>query len=169
MRRIAILLGACLALGAGVAVAGCGGGGRSNASETDAATNNAAAPQQTVKISEKEFSLDPSTVTVGQPETVAFQVTNNGQIAHALEVEGNGIEQETDTLQPGDSTTLTVQFSKAGSYEMYCPIDGHEDKGMKGSIRVGGSSGTGAETGGTTSEDEMTSTEDTTTSKGPGY
>jgi uncharacterized cupredoxin-like copper-binding protein len=170
MRRIAIVLGAVLSFGAGLALAGCGGGGGSdNAGATTSNAASGSAPQQTVKISEKEFSLSPSAVNVGRPGTVAFQVTNNGQIAHALEIEGNGVEQETETIEPGESATISVQLSKAGSYEMYCPIDGHEDKGMKGSIRVAGSSGAGADTRGTTTDDDMTSTGDTSTSKGPGY
>jgi plastocyanin len=148
MRRIAVLLGACLAL------AGCGGGG--GKSSQGSATG---APQQTVSISEKEYSLSPSAAKVGSPGTVAFKVTNNGQIAHALEIEGNGVEEETDTIQPGQSATLTVKLSKAGSYEMYCPIDGHKDKGMKGEITVGGSAGSGG----------TTTTQGTTTNKGPGY
>jgi uncharacterized cupredoxin-like copper-binding protein len=151
MRRIAVLLGACLAL------AGCGGGGGSNASE-NSSTSSAGAPEQTVKISEKEFSLDPSKVSIAKPETVAFHVTNNGQIAHALEIEGNGVEQETETIEPGQTATLTVHLSKTGSYELYCPIDGHKDKGMEGDLTVGGSAGGG-----------MTTTEGTTTNKGPGY
>jgi uncharacterized cupredoxin-like copper-binding protein len=155
MRRIAVLLGACLALGAGFALAGCGGGG-SNASEEN---TTAGAAQQTVQISEKEYSLTPSTVSISKPETVAFKVTNDGQVAHALEVEGNGVEEETETIQPGGTATLTVELSKSGSYELYCPIDGHKDKGMKGDLTVGGSSGSGG----------MTTTEGTTTNKGPGY
>jgi uncharacterized cupredoxin-like copper-binding protein len=155
MRRTALLIGACLAL------AGCGGGGYGggggNASGTT--TTTAGAAGKTVQISEKEYSLTPSTVNIAQPGTVSFKVTNDGQIAHALKVEGNGVEQETDTLQPGDTTTLTVQLAKAGSYEMYCPVDGHEGKGMKGTVSVGGSAGSGG----------MTTTDDTTTDKGPGY
>jgi uncharacterized cupredoxin-like copper-binding protein len=166
MRKIAVLLDAALTLGAGLALAACGGNGGGS---ENAGNGNATAPQQTVRISEKEFSLTPSAVNVGQPETVAFQVTNDGQIAHKLEIEGNGIEQETETTPPGETATLTVQLSKAGSYEMYCPIDGHEDKGMKGSIRVAGSSGAGADTRGTTTDEDMTTTEGTTTNKGPGY
>ena len=168
MRKIAIALGAAATLLlSGLALAGCGGGG--GGSTEQAGSGNAGAPQQTVTISEKEYSLTPSTVNIGQPETVAFKVTNDGQTAHALEVEGDGVEQETDTIQPGETQTITVQFSKAGSYEMYCPIDGHEGKGMKGSIRVAGSSGAGADTRGTTTDHEMTSTEDDSGSKGPGY
>jgi uncharacterized cupredoxin-like copper-binding protein len=147
MRRIAVVIGACLAL------AGCGGG------ESSSSEGSSAAPEQTVTLSETEFSIDPNTVSVDQPGTVAFKVQNKGQIAHALEVEGNGLEEETDTIEPGESATLTVKL-EAGSYEMYCPIDGHKDKGMEGEITVAGSPGAG---GG------MTTTEGTTTDDSPGY
>jgi hypothetical protein len=52
-----------------------------------------------------------------------------------------------------------VSFTKNGSYELYCPIDGHKAQGMKGTLTVGSAGGTG----GTTTE------ETTTTSKIPGY
>ena len=148
MRRIALLVGACLAL------AGCGGGGKSNASPA-----SGAAPRQTVTLSEAEFSITPNSVNISRAGTVAVKVRNMGHVTHALEVEGNGVEEKSGSIQPGQSATLTVKFAKTGSYEMYCPIDGHKAKGMKGTITVGGSAGTG---GGTT-------TEGTTTNKGPGY
>jgi uncharacterized cupredoxin-like copper-binding protein len=160
MRRIAVLTGVCLTL------AGCGGGGESSSSKRPAVS-----AQQTISISETEFSLDPSTVNIGRAGTVSFNVTNRGQFTHALEIEGKGVEEETDSIKPGDSATLKVQLSKAGSYEMYCPVDGHEDKGMKGVVRVGGSSAAGgAETrGGTTTDQGMTTTQGTSTDESPGY
>ena len=151
---MAILIGVCLA------VAGCGGGGDSGSSQAGDSA------QQTVSISETEFSLDPSSVDVAKPGTVTFEVTNNGQIAHALEVEGMGVEDETESIEPGQSATLTVELNEAGSYEMYCPIDDHKDMGMEGTVRVGGSSGAG---GTTTDDDDMTTTEGTTTEDSPGY
>jgi uncharacterized cupredoxin-like copper-binding protein len=154
MRRIAMLIGVCLV------VAGCGGGGDSDSSQ------GGDSAQQTVSISETEFSLDPSSVEVSEPGTVTFEVTNNGQIAHALEVEGMGVEDETESIEPGQSATLTVELNEAGSYEMYCPIDDHKDMGMEGTVQVGGSSGAG---GTTTDDDDMTTTEGTTTEDSPGY
>jgi uncharacterized cupredoxin-like copper-binding protein len=153
MRRIAVVIGACLAL------AGCGGGGESSSSQGSGGS------EQTVTISETEYALKPSSVDVAKTGTVTFEVKNDGQIAHALEVEGNGVEQETDTIQPGQSATLSVTLDKAGKYEVYCPIDGHKDKGMEGDITVGGSAGAG---GGMTT-DEDTTTEGTTTEESPGY
>jgi len=31
---------------------------------------------------------------------------------------------------------LTVTFQKSGTYEMYCPVDGHEQLGMKGKVVI---------------------------------
>jgi uncharacterized cupredoxin-like copper-binding protein len=165
MRRIAFLIGACLAL------AGCGGSGSSESSETSGGSQGAA--QRTITVSETEFSLTPNVVDIGQPGTVAFRVRNIGQIAHALEIEGQGVHDETEAIQPGQSATLTIRLSKAGSYEMYCPIDSHESKGMKGTVKVAGTSGAGGMQtgGGTTTDDDTTSTEGTTTDDkgGSGY
>lgn len=132
-------------------LAGCGGGGSTTSAQGGAVV-------QTVQISEKEFSLVPNTASLSKTGTYEFQVTNDGQIPHAFEVEGNGVEEKTGHIDPGSSMTLRVTLSKNGSYEMYCPIDGHKDQGMKGTITVGG----GAAGAGTT-------TGETTTSSRPGY
>jgi len=34
-----------------------------------------------------------------------------------------------------------VTFSKTGTYEFYCPVDGHRDQGMEGVLTVGAASG----------------------------
>jgi plastocyanin len=133
-------------------LAGCGGS--SNTSSKPSGT-----VMQTVQISEKEYSLTPRTVTLSKPGTYAFKITNSGTITHALEIEGNGVEEKSGDIQAGSSATLNVSFTKNGSYELYCPIDGHKAQGMKGTLTVGSAGGTG----GTTTE------ETTTTSKIPGY
>ena len=156
MRKAALLLPVCLAL------AGCGGGGSSSSSSGGSgATAAAPAALHTVSLSESEYELSPSTVRVATAGKVTFDVRNTGQIAHALEIEGNGVGAETGHIAPGETASITVTLPKSGTYEMYCPIDGHRDKGMEGTIQVGGSAG-GMTTGGTT-------TEGTTTSGGSGY
>ena len=86
---------------------------------------------------------------------VTFKVTNNGQIDHSLEVEGQGVEEETETIEPGETAELTVDLSKEGSYEIYCPIDDHRDQGMEGTLTVGAASAGGSGT----SEDEGSTTD----------
>ena len=88
----------------------------------------------TATLSEWKIELSQRTVTAG---SVAFTVTNNGTIPHAFEVEGQGIERETDVIQPGARATLRLSL-KPGSYEVYCPVggDSHKHLGMTTRLRV---------------------------------
>jgi plastocyanin len=145
MRRLLVLLPLSLLFAA------CGGSSSPSA--------GAGPVVQTIQISEKEYSLTPSTVTVSKTGTYDLGVSNNGTIAHALEIEGNGVDEKTGDIQPGAAATLQVTLGKDGSYDLYCPIDGHRSQGMKGTLTVGS-----AGSGGTTTNDAGT-----TTSRGYGY
>ena len=147
MRRLLALLPAALLLAA------CGG--------TSGGGNGASGVIQTIQISEKEYSLNPSTLTVPKPGTYEFDVTNDGQITHAFTIEqSGGGEAKTGDIDPGSHKTVKFSFSASGKYEMYCPIDGHKDMGMAGMISVGGAAG-----GATTTNPQA----ETTTSSAPGY
>jgi uncharacterized cupredoxin-like copper-binding protein len=123
------------------ALAGCGGDDNQTASAGSTTAPDAGG--QTVNVSETEYKLDPSNPTV-QPGTVSFKATNDGSVDHNLEVEGPEGEQELEQdLAPGESGTLTVDLSKPGKYEFYCPIGGHRDAGMEGEITVAGGGGAG--------------------------
>ncbi len=89
---------------------------------------------ETVAISETDFALDPSDATVAAG-SVTFDVSNDGDTVHNLEVEGDGVEEVTDDLEPGASGQLTVDLA-AGTYEMYCAIGNHRDLGMDGTVTV---------------------------------
>jgi uncharacterized cupredoxin-like copper-binding protein len=118
-----------------IAAAGCGGGNGSSKSEEKASSGGQVI--RTITISETEYKLTPSTVTLSKAGTYEFKVVNKGTTTHALEVEGSGEEAKSSDVEPGKSTTLKATFEKSGSYEMYCPIDGHRDEGMKGEVTVG--------------------------------
>jgi uncharacterized cupredoxin-like copper-binding protein len=150
------LLGAVVVV---VGLSGCGGGSGAGSSQSEASstTTSSAASQpslKTVTISEKEFSLTPGSVSLSKPGTYTFKAVNKGTITHSLEIEGNGVEQKASEIGPGSSTTITVDL-KNGSYEMYCPVDGHKNEGMKGTITVGSSSAGGI---GTTTQTDTTPT-----------
>jgi plastocyanin len=110
------------------AVAGCGG---DDGGETTNGTSS-----QTFSISESDFGLTPSTVTIDAPGTYTFEATNDGGVDHSLEIEGNGVEEETETIGPGESASVTVDL-ETGTYEMYCPISNHRELGMAGEVTVG--------------------------------
>jgi uncharacterized cupredoxin-like copper-binding protein len=144
-------LAAALAVGA-LVIAGCGsdddgsGDSSTGAAKSAGASTGATSGAGAVKLSETEFKIDPANPAVKKAGKVTFNVTNDGQVVHALEVEGPNDEEETGSIQPGESATLSVDLGKAGTYEMYCPIGNHKAMGMKGTVVVaGGGSGVAKE------------------------
>jgi plastocyanin len=153
MRALALVL----LLAAGFALSACG------SDDSPEGSPPAASAGQTIEISASDFKFDPPNIPLEQAGEYTFRLTNDGGAPHALEIEGAGIEEAaSETIQPGESTELTVELQE-GEYEMYCPVDGHREMGMEGTLVVGGgAAGTGATTedDGTTTEDDGTTTED---------
>ncbi len=127
-----------------LALAGCGGGDGQVAQEEEETTatkeeETTAAettePIEVIEVRETEYALDPADITLEQPGTYVFRAVNVGNATHALEIEGQGIEEETENLQPGESAELTVTL-EPGTYEMYCPVSNHRELGMDGSVTV---------------------------------
>jgi plastocyanin len=139
------------------ALAGCGAGGGGQAGEqpgspeprkpSETTGEAAAAPGQvieTIEVKETEFALNPARITLDKPGTYVFKAVNTGAVVHSLEIEGKGIEEETPILDPGQDADLKVTL-KPGTYEMYCPVGGHRQQGMDGTVTVGqGPGGQGA-------------------------
>ncbi|MFF3326225.1 plastocyanin/azurin family copper-binding protein [Streptomyces sp. NPDC002889] len=85
-------------------------------------------------LTDFRITLSQKTFT---PGAYTFVAKNDGRHDHALEIEGPAGEHRTETLAPGATATLEVTL-KSGTYEVYCPVDGHKDLGMKTEITVGG-------------------------------
>ena len=132
-----------------VIAAGCGSSSSnsSSAPSTPAAapTTSTAAPAagaHAVAVSETEYKLTPADPSVKSGK-VTIVARNNGKVPHAIEVEGGGSggkDAKSATIAPGQSATLAVDLKAGKTYAWYCPIDGHKGLGMKGSIKVAGSS-----------------------------
>jgi uncharacterized cupredoxin-like copper-binding protein len=139
MTRRSTLAIAALAVLGSLAIAGCGSSSDNSsttAASTSSTTTSAAGGGSTVDVSETDFKLNPADPTV-KAGTVSFNATNDGAVTHSLEVEGPSGEQELESdLAPGQSGTLTVDLSKPGKYEFYCPIGSHKQMGMEGTVTV---------------------------------
>jgi uncharacterized cupredoxin-like copper-binding protein len=116
---------------------------------------------KTVSVHESEYKLSPNTITLSKAGTYVFKGVNDGTITHGLAVKGQGVDQKIASIAPGSSGTLKVTLSKAGTYEIYCPVDGHKALGMKGEVTVGGSGAAGG--GGTSTMNTNTGSSGTTT------
>ena len=65
---------------------------------------------------------------------VKIDFDNPSSVPHAVEVEGNGVEKETEVVTKGKSS-VSVDL-KAGTYEFYCPVGKHKQAGMEGTLTV---------------------------------
>ena len=150
MRRVLPLLAVVL-------LVGCG-----SDDGNDQASADTSSAGESVELTATEFKFDPSTIEIASAGETTFTVVNDGEFTHALEIEGQGIEEETDEIDGGTTTELTVDL-EPGEYEFYCPVGNHREQGMEGTLVVGGSAGgSGTMTG-------ETETEGTETEESSGY
>ena len=84
----------------------------------------------TVNATDYHFALSKRSVPVG---IVLFKVVNKGKVSHNFFIHG----KITKTLNPGQSQTLRVVFTKKGKFAYLCTILGHAKLGMKGTFAVG--------------------------------
>ena len=122
-----------------------GGGGSSDSSkaeDTGADTGGASSGGGGGGATKLKLTADPGgalkfdkTELTAKPGKVTITMDNPSDVPHAVEVEGQGVEEETKTLTNG-TADVTVDL-KAGKYEFYCPVDGHKESGMEGTLTVG--------------------------------
>jgi plastocyanin len=126
------------------AVTGCGGGDNNDNSSTTATTSTTgkttspsgggasalkvdADPSGALKFTKSTLSAKAGRVTI--------TMDNPSPVEHAIGIKGNGVKQDGSTVGKGGVSTVTANL-KAGKYEFYCPVDGHEQAGMKGTLTV---------------------------------
>jgi plastocyanin len=148
MRKHTLILAAIVASLTLVA-AGCGGGddnsdnGSANTSaDTTESSGGGGGGGGGGAASKLTLTADPGgalkfdkTALSAKAGKVTITMDNPSSVPHAVEVEGNGVEKETKTLTQGKAS-MSVDL-KAGKYEFYCPVDGHKQAGMKGTLTVG--------------------------------
>ncbi|HKG02483.1 MAG TPA: plastocyanin/azurin family copper-binding protein [Conexibacter sp.] len=138
-------LATALLLVSGV-LAACGGGsdddssssGGATAAQTTEAAGGGGAGATLIETAQESgglsFSRSDLTAQAGSV-TVTLDNPSGNQLPHAIEIEGNGVEEETDTIQPGGRDSVTVDL-RPGRYEFYCPVGNHRQQGMEGTLTV---------------------------------
>ena len=88
------------------------------------------------------LSADPSgalkfdkTSLSAKPGKVTIVMDNPSDVPHAVEIEGEGVEEEGETVGKGGVSKVSADL-KAGEYEFYCPVGNHADAGMEGTLTV---------------------------------
>jgi uncharacterized cupredoxin-like copper-binding protein len=130
------------------AVAGCGGDDNNDNASTTATTSTTpstettttpsgggggstlkvdAAPSGALEFTKKSLQAKPGKVTI--------EMDNPSPVDHAVGIKGNGVTVDGNTVGKGGVSKVTANL-KAGTYEFYCPVDAHEQAGMKGTLTV---------------------------------
>jgi plastocyanin len=110
-----------------------GGGGSSGTSSNSASSSSSGGKTLTVTADPGgAISWDKSSLSANAGK-VTLKIVNESSTPHAIEVEGNGVEEETKTVT-GGSAEVTVDL-KPGKYEYYCPVGTHRQT-MKGTLTV---------------------------------
>ena len=89
---------------------------------------------RTLDIAATEFRFAPDKITVRSGERVRINFKNSGTTSHNLILDG--LNAATQVIAPGKTTTLDFTAPAAGDYNFYCSVNGHKDKGMRGTLTV---------------------------------
>jgi plastocyanin len=126
MRRTAALTIAAVAAAAATGLSAHAAAGGSAAATT---IKLKAAADGANRFNKKRISAEPGRVTI------RLRNPSSSGKPHAVEIEGKGVEKESAVAGPGDRVSVSARL-KRGTYEFYCPVDGHKADGMKGTLVV---------------------------------
>lgn len=92
----------------------------------------AAPPEIQVEVTEYAIRIPPQIPAGHQTLTI----TNSGKEKHSLVLESNGHEYALpEPLARGAKGSLNVDLTP-GTYTVYCPVQGHKEKGMSTTVVV---------------------------------
>ena len=130
-----------------IPAAGCGGdddsggssssGGSTTKDNTSSGSGGGGGSGQTLKLTADPggaLKFDKTSLTA-KAGKVSVVMDNPSSLPHAIEVEGKGQELKGDTVTKGGVSKVSGTL-KPGTYEFYCPVDGHKAAGMKGTLTV---------------------------------
>lgn len=145
MRGTALAIGVAVAA---LAVAACGSSSKSKSTTAASSSSATSAPAsttpstsggQTVSLAADptgalKFNKTQATVKAGK---VTLTMSNPSPISHGIAVQGAGVSKSGQIVAHGGTSTVTVTL-KPGKYTFYCPVPGHRQAGMQGTLTVTG-------------------------------
>ena len=89
-----------------------------------------------VKVSLDEYAMDVAGADDLMPGPAVIEITNRSREEHSFVFEGTDkIQRLEENIKPGETETIRVELEPT-SYNVYCPIDDHKNKGMSSVIKV---------------------------------
>jgi plastocyanin len=133
---------------AGLAFGACGGDDDSSSDSGSGSSGGSSAGSQSgggsgggskIALTAKEeggFSFDKKTASAKAGKvTLTLENPSSDQAPHAIAVEGSGVDEDGEIVQPGGKSTVAADL-KAGEYTFYCPVGSHRQQGMEGTLTV---------------------------------
>jgi plastocyanin len=136
MKRLSILGATAL-----LALAGCGGSNNNSSNTTttsggaSSGTASAGGGQQlkiSADASQLKYNVTQLSAKAGK---VTITMNNQSPLQHDVAIKGGGVNAKGEIVGQGGKSVATADL-KAGTYEFYCSVDGHEAAGMKGELVV---------------------------------
>ncbi|HEY6777365.1 MAG TPA: plastocyanin/azurin family copper-binding protein [Thermoleophilaceae bacterium] len=117
-----------------------GGGGYGSRDNTDGQNASGGGGKATVLALSADpggdLKFDKSSLTAKAGDvTIVLRNPSSATAPHAVEIEGHGVEEESDTIDPGGTSKVSAKL-EPGEYEFYCPVDDHKGAGMEGTLTV---------------------------------
>ena len=98
-----------------------------------------------------ELAFDPAVIEVAVGDTIAFEVTNTGAVAHEFMLASEAMQDQHGdemtgadhvmadmphavSLAPGETKTIAMRFLNEGELEYGCHVSGHYEGGMVGTV-----------------------------------
>jgi len=157
MRRWTLVAALAAALVA-LAAAGCGSSNKSTASSsssgnsggaygapsastssTAASSGAAAGSGSKVKLAadeEGKLYFNPRSLKAkAGTVTLAMNNPKTTGLHHGIAVAGMGVDKDGKIVAPGSTSTISLKL-KPGRYTFYCPVPGHRQGGMQGTLTV---------------------------------
>jgi uncharacterized cupredoxin-like copper-binding protein len=142
-----LTLAACVAA---IVLGGCGGSSGSSSSASSGSPSSAApAPSTTAAAPAPSGGAGQTVHLSAVPGRLAFNTThltakaglitvsmsNPSSFPHGISVQGHGLDRNGKVVQHGGTSAITVQL-RPGTYVFYCPVPGHRQAGMQGTLTV---------------------------------
>ena len=88
-------------------------------------------------MSAREYSLTLSRTQLPAGAAIV-ELQNNGEDPHDLRLQrnGGGPELGIGELEPGNYANLDVRLKRASSYQLWCSLPNHRERGMEATLRV---------------------------------
>ena len=99
----------------------------------DASPESDSEIDRTIEITGGNYYFEPNNIEVEQGQTVEFALSSEEGF-HDLVIPG--LDERTERIRAGETTSVVVTFSESGEYEFICSVGTHAQQGMTGTITV---------------------------------